>query len=83
MIGLAAHALVGRHIWQLPAYLLLAAGGVFAGEVLATLTGIAPLQYGSVSVGAAAVGGLVGVVLLWAVITRATERAAARARRQQ
>lgn len=82
MIGLAAHALVGRHIWQLPAYLLLAAGGVFGGEVLAALIGVALLQYGSVSVGAAIFGGVVGVTLLWAVITRITERRAARVRRR-
>lgn len=80
MIGLAAHALVGRHVWQLPAYLFAAAVGVFAGEVIAALTGVEPLRYGSVSVGAAVFGGLCAVAILWAVITRVTARLEARTR---
>lgn len=80
MIGLATHALVGRHVWQLPVYLLAAAGGVFVGEVTAALTGLRFFQYGSVPVGFALLGGILGVIVLWAIITRVTARVDVHAR---
>jgi len=76
LIGLAAHAASGRYLWQLPLYLGAAAAGVFAGEVLAAATGTGSglLRYGSVPVGSAFLGGIVGVVLVWAITTRLIAR---------
>ncbi|MDQ2783903.1 MAG: hypothetical protein M3Y58_02745 [Chloroflexota bacterium] len=74
IIGLLAHATLGRYIWQLPVYLLAAIAGVFAGEVAAALVGGGWLRYGNVPVGSALVGGLGAVLLAWLVTFRAITR---------
>lgn len=74
LIGLAAHATLGRYLWQLPLYLLAAAGGVIAGEVIAALTGGGLLRYGSVPIGSAFAGGIVGVLVIWVITTRLIAR---------
>ncbi len=75
ILGLLAHAMLGRYLWQLPVYLAAALAGVFAGEVLAVLTGSGWVQYGNVPVGSAILGGLGGIILAWLVTFRAITRA--------
>ena len=71
ILGLLAHAMLGRYLWQLPVYLLAALAGVFAGEVAATLTGGGWLRYGNVPVGSALIGGLGTILLAWLMTFRA------------
>ncbi len=73
MLGLLAHATIGRFLWQLPVYLLAAVAGVFAGEVAAALAG-GWLRYGNVPVGSALIGGLGAVLLAWLITFRAITR---------
>ncbi|MCA1668811.1 MAG: hypothetical protein LC793_15730 [Thermomicrobia bacterium] len=77
MLGLLAHATLGRFLWQLPVYLVAAAAGTFAGEVAATLAGGGWLRYGTLPVGSALVGGLGAILLAWLVTFRAMTRAEA------
>jgi len=74
ILGLLAHATLGRYLWQLPVYLLAAVAGVFAGEVAASLAGGGWLRYGNVPVGSALVGGLGAILLAWLVTFRAITR---------
>ncbi|HEY8293156.1 MAG TPA: hypothetical protein VIG44_11740 [Thermomicrobiales bacterium] len=74
ILGLLAHATLGRSLWQLPIYLVAAAGGVFAGEIAAALAGGGWLRYGNVSVGSALVGGLGAILLAWLITFRAITR---------
>ena len=80
LIGLAAHATLGRYLWQLPLYLLAAVGGVVAGEVSAAFTGGGLLRYGSVPLGSAFAGGILGVLGIWIITTRLIARFGPRAR---
>jgi len=73
-LGLLAHAVVGRYLWQLPVYLVMAVIGVFGGEVAAALTGGGWLRYGNVPVGTAVIGGVAGIILAWLVTFRAMTR---------
>lgn len=75
MLGLLAHALVGRYLWQLPVYLAAALLGVFGGEIAAALMGGGWLRYGNVPVGSAILGGGGGIVLAWLITFRAMTRA--------
>lgn len=74
MLGLLAHATVGRFLWQLPVYLIAAIAGVFAGETTAALAGGGWLRYGNVSVGSALIGGLGALLLAWLITFRAITR---------
>jgi hypothetical protein len=74
ILGLLAHAVAGRYLWQLPVYLLAAMAGVFGGEIAAALTGGGWLRYGNVPVGSAIVGGLAGLILAWLITFRAMTR---------
>lgn len=74
MLGLLAHATLGRYLWQLPVYLVAAVAGVFAGEVAAALAGGGWLQYGNVPVGSALIGGLGALLLAWLITFRAITR---------
>lgn len=74
ILGLLAHAAVGRYLWQLPVYLVAAVAGVFGGEIAAALMGGGWLRYGNVPVGSAVLGGLVGIVLAWLITFRAMTR---------
>ncbi len=74
ILGLLAHATLGRYVWQLPVYLLAAVAGVFAGEVAAALAGGGWLRYGALPVGSALVGGLGAILLAWLVTFRAITR---------
>ncbi len=74
IFGLLAHAVVGRYLWQLPVYLIAAMVGVFAGEVLAALTGGGWLRYGNLPVGSAIIGGMGGIILAWLMTFRAMTR---------
>ncbi len=71
MLGLLAHAAMGRYLWQLPVYLLAAFLGVFGGEVVAAVTGGGLLRYGSVPVGTALIGAVAMVLLAWLAMVRA------------
>ena len=74
MLGLLAHALVGRYLWQLPVYFAAAILGVFGGEIAAALVGGGWLRYGNVPVGSALIGGLCGIILAWLITFRAMTR---------
>ncbi|MDQ6601902.1 MAG: hypothetical protein M3Z19_04165 [Chloroflexota bacterium] len=74
ILGLLAHATLGRYVWQLPVYLLAAVAGVFAGEVAAALAGGGWLRYGALPVGSALVGGLGAILLAWLATFRAITR---------
>ncbi len=74
ILGLLAHATLGRYLWQLPVYLLAAVAGVFAGEIAAALAGGGWLRYGNVPVGSALIGGLGASLLAWLVTFRAITR---------
>jgi len=74
ILGLLAHATLGRYVWQLPVYLLAAVVGVFVGEVAAALAGGGWLRYGALPVGSALVGGLGAILLAWLVTFRAITR---------
>lgn len=74
ILGLLAHAMLGRYLWQLPTYLLAAGAGVFAGEVAAALAGGGWLRYGNIPVGSALVGGLGAILLAWLITFRAIAR---------
>lgn len=71
LIGLTAHAALGRRLWQLPLYLLAAFVGVFAAEVVAALTGGGLLRYGSVPLGSALIGGGGAALFAWLLMMRA------------
>lgn len=73
IVGLLAHATLGRYLWQLPVYLIAAVVGVFAGEI-AALVGGGWLRYGNVPVGSALIGSLVAILLAWLVTFRAITR---------
>ena len=75
ILGLLAHATVGRYAWQLPGYLIAAVAGVFAGEIAAALAGGGWLRYGNVPVGSALIGGLGALLLAWLATFRAITRA--------
>ncbi len=75
ILGLLAHAMLGRSLWQLPVYLVAAVVGVFAGEIAATLAGGGWLRYGNVPVGSALVGGFGAILLAWLITFRAITRA--------
>lgn len=74
ILGLLAHATVGRFLWQLPVYLIAAIAGVFAGEIAAALAGGGWLRYGNVPVGSALIGGLGAILLAWLITFRAITR---------
>jgi hypothetical protein len=74
MLGLAAHAAMGRYLWQLPVYLVAAFAGVFGGEIVAAVTGGGLLRYGSVPVGTALIGAVAMVLLAWLLMVRAVLR---------
>jgi hypothetical protein len=74
ILGLLAHAVVGRYLWQLPVYLVAATVGVFGGEVIAALTGGGWLRYGNLPVGSAVIGGCGGIILAWLITFRAMTR---------
>ena len=74
ILGLLAHALAGRYLWQLPLYLIAATVGVFGGEVVAALTGGGLFRYGNVPVGSAVIGGIGGIILAWLMSFRAITR---------
>jgi hypothetical protein len=71
MLGLLAHAAMGRYLWQLPVYLVAACLGVFGGEIVAAIMGGGLLRYGSVPVGTALIGAVAMVLLAWLVMVRA------------
>jgi hypothetical protein len=71
MVGLLAHATLGRYLWQLPVYLIAAFVGVFGGEIVAAVTGSGLLRYGSVPVGTALIGAGAMVLLAWLFTVRA------------
>jgi hypothetical protein len=71
MLGLLAHAAMGRYVWQLPVYIAAAFVGVFAGEIVAAITGSGLLRYGSVPVGSALIGGAAVILLAWLLMVRA------------
>lgn len=71
MLGLTAHAMMGRYAWQLPVYLIAAFLGVFGGEIVAVITGGGLLRYGSVPIGSALVGAVAMVLLAWLLMVRA------------
>lgn len=75
ILGLLAHAVLGRHLWQLPVYLIAAVIGVFGGEIAAAVTGGGWVRYGSVPVGSALLGGLGAILLAWLITFRAMTRA--------
>lgn len=75
ILGLLAHATLGRYLWQLPVYLLAAVAGVFAGEIAAALAGGGWLRYGNVPIGSTLIGGLGAILLAWLVTFRAITRA--------
>lgn len=75
VLGFVAHAALGRHLWQLPVYLIAAMIGVFAGEVAAVLAGSGLLRYGSMPVGNALIGGLGAILLAWLITFRVIARA--------
>ncbi len=75
ILGLLAHATIGRFLWQLPVYLIAAVAGVFAGEIAAALAGGGWLRYGNVPVGSALIGGLGAILLAWLITFRAITRA--------
>ena len=74
ILGLLAHATIGRFLWQLPVYLITAIAGVFAGEAAAALAGGGWLRYGNVPVGSALIGGLGAILLAWLITFRAITR---------
>ncbi len=74
IVGLLAHTIAGKVLWQLPVYLVLTAVGVFAAEALAVVMGGGLLRYGSVPVGSAVLGGIVGAGLAWLLTYRAATR---------
>lgn len=74
ILGLLAHATLGRYLWQLPVYLIAAMVGVFTGEIAAALVGGGWLRYGNVPVGAALIGGLGAILFAWLVTFRAITR---------
>ncbi|MGI8689884.1 MAG: hypothetical protein ACR2M3_15010 [Thermomicrobiales bacterium] len=74
ILGLLAHATLGRYLWQLPVYLIAATVGVFAGEIAAALVGSGWLRYGNVPVGSALIGSLGAILLAWLVTFRAITR---------
>lgn len=74
ILGLLAHAMIGRFLWQLPVYLVAAVAGVFAGEIAAALAGGGWLRYGNVPIGSALVGSLGAILLAWLVTFRAITR---------
>jgi hypothetical protein len=71
MLGLLAHAAMGRYLWQLPVYLVATFVGVFGGEIVAAITGGGLLRYGSVPVGTALIGAGAMVLLAWLLMVRA------------
>jgi hypothetical protein len=71
MLGLLAHAAMGRYLWQLPVYLIAAFLGVFGGEIVAAVTGGGLLRYGSAPIGAALIGAVAMVLLAWLLMVRA------------
>ena len=75
ILGLAAHAAMGRYFWQVPVYLVAAVVGVFGGEIAAAVTGGGWLRYGSVPVGSALAGGIGAILLAWLMTFRAITRA--------
>lgn len=75
ILGLLAHAVVGRYLWQLPVYVAAAAIGLVGGEIVAAVTGGGWLRYGNVPLGSAVLGGLAGIVLAWLLTFRAATRA--------
>jgi len=74
ILGLLAHATLGRYLWQAPVYLVAAVVGVFMGEVAAALAGGGWLRYGNVPVGSALIGGLGAILLAWLLTFRAITR---------
>ncbi len=74
ILGLLAHAILGRYLWQLPIYLVAAVTGVFTGEVAAVLAGGGWLRYGNVPVGSALIGGFGAILLAWLITFRAITR---------
>ncbi len=74
ILGLLAHATLGRYLWQLPVYLLAAVVGVFAGEIAATLAGGGWFRYGNVPVGSVLLGGVGAILLAWLLTFRAITR---------
>lgn len=74
ILGLLAHAVIGRRLWQLPVYLAAAVIGVFGGEIAAAVTGGGWLRYGNIPVGSAVLGGLGGLILAWLITFRAMTR---------
>jgi hypothetical protein len=74
ILGLLAHATIGRFLWQLPVYCIAAVAGVFAGEIAAALAGGGWLRYGNVPVGSALIGGLGAILLAWLITFRAITR---------
>ncbi len=74
ILGLLAHATLGRRLWQLPTYLVAAGVGVLMGEIAAALAGGGWLRYGNVPVGSALIGGLGAILLAWLITFRAITR---------
>src|SRR5215471_16682397 len=71
MLGLLAHAAMGRYFWQLPVYVFAAFLGVFGGEIVAAVTGGGLLRYGSIPIGSALIGAVAMVLLAWLLMVRA------------
>lgn len=65
IFGLLFHSLLGRRLWQLPCYWLAAVAGFLTGEMVAVLIDVELLRIGTIPVGAATVGTLVGLGICW------------------
>jgi hypothetical protein len=63
--GLLFHSVFGRRLWQLPWYWLSSVVGFLAGEILASLAGVELFRLGTIPLGAATAGALVGLAICW------------------
>jgi hypothetical protein len=65
IVGLLAHAVLGRRLWQLPCFWLAGVGGLLVGETIAILAGVEFFRLGSIPLPAALGGALVGTFICW------------------
>lgn len=64
-LGCLFHSILGRRLWQLPCFLVSAILGVFAGQVLAVLSGTVHLQLGNVPLVMTTLGALLMLGICW------------------
>ncbi len=83
-LGFLFHSVFGRKLWQLPCFLVSALIGVFAGQVIAVLSGTAYAQVGNVPLVMTTLGALAMLGICWfftAPIQPESSRTRRRARR--